>query len=132
MLSAITTSARATTTRMWPTTTRRCFARLPSEEIEEKFVKGTGRGGQKINKVRNCVQLTHLPTGISVHVQDTRSLESNRGIARKRLEQKVEFARSPQESKIGKKVAKLQKKKQKARARAKKKYGEKSGENSLS
>jgi threonine aldolase len=95
---------------------------LLEEEIEEKFVKGSGNGGQKINKVKNCVQLTHKPSGIKVSVQDTRSLEQNRKIARKRLYDKVEFSTSPDESKIGKKVAKKQKQKQKARARSKKKY----------
>jgi hypothetical protein len=95
---------------------------LPDKEFEEKFVKGSGNGGQKINKVKNCVQLTHIATGIQVSVQDTRSLEQNRKIARKRLFDKVEYGESPAESKIGKKVAKMQKRKQKARARSKKKY----------
>jgi protein subunit release factor B len=37
-------------------------------DLEEKFVKGSGPGGQKINKCRHCVQLKHLPTGIMVEV----------------------------------------------------------------
>lgn len=51
--------------------------------------KGSGPGGQKINKVRNCVQLTHVPSGVSVSCQDSRELHANRNIARKRLKEKV-------------------------------------------
>lgn len=51
--------------------------------------QGTGPGGQKINKVRNCVQLTHKPTGVMVSCQEARELSSNRSIARKRLQDKV-------------------------------------------
>jgi protein subunit release factor B len=37
-------------------------------ELEEKFVRGFGKGGQKVNKTSNCVELKHLPTGITVKV----------------------------------------------------------------
>lgn len=40
-------------------------------DIEEKFVRGSGPGGQKINKSRNRVQLTHT-SGVSVSVQEAR------------------------------------------------------------
>jgi len=59
------------------------------DAIRERFVKGRGPGGQKINKSRNCVQLTHQSTGVQVQVQDSRSLAANRGMARKRLKQKI-------------------------------------------
>lgn len=52
--------------------------------------QGGGPGGQKINKVRNCVQLTHVPSGVSVSCQDSRELHANRHIARKRLKEKVQ------------------------------------------
>ncbi|CAN0588757.1 unnamed protein product, partial [Ectocarpus sp. 12 AP-2014] len=52
--------------------------------------QGSGPGGQKINKVRNCVQLTHVPSGVSVSCQDSRELHANRHIARKRLKEKVQ------------------------------------------
>ena len=38
-------------------------------ELEEKFVRGFGKGGQKVNKTSNCVELKHLPTGITVKVK---------------------------------------------------------------
>jgi RF-1 domain len=40
--------------------------RLDDSEFREAFVKGSGPGGQKINKIRSCVQLTHIATGIQV------------------------------------------------------------------
>lgn len=45
---------------------------LKEEELDEKFIKGTGNGGQKINTTANRVVLTHLPTKISVGCQDAR------------------------------------------------------------
>jgi hypothetical protein len=47
-------------------------ALFKDDELEENFVRGSGPGGQSINKSRNRVQLTHLPTGISVSCQDFR------------------------------------------------------------
>ncbi|KAK4453794.1 RF-1 domain-containing protein [Podospora aff. communis PSN243] len=54
----------------------------PESEIEEAFLKGSGPGGQKINKTSSAVQLKHIPTGIVVKSQATRSREQNRKIAR--------------------------------------------------
>lgn len=41
---------------------------LVEDELEEQFVKGSGPGGQSVNKTSNCVVLKHLPTGIVVKV----------------------------------------------------------------
>jgi len=38
--------------------------RLNESDLEEKFVRGSGPGGQKINKTSSCVQLKHVPTGM--------------------------------------------------------------------
>lgn len=51
----------------------------------EKFVRGSGAGGQKINKTSNCVFLKHLPTGIAIKCQMDRSREMNRFLARREL-----------------------------------------------
>jgi len=59
-------------------------------EIEENFLKGTGPGGQKINKTSSAVQLKHLPTGIVVKCQLTRSRSQNRKMARQQLGEKLE------------------------------------------
>ncbi|MDF1825082.1 MAG: peptide chain release factor-like protein [Verrucomicrobiales bacterium] len=55
------------------------------EDLEERFVLGSGAGGQKINKTSSCVYLKHLPTGAEVSCQETRFRERNREMARSRL-----------------------------------------------
>mmetsp|Transcript_36495 Transcript_36495/g.91478 ORF Transcript_36495/g.91478 Transcript_36495/m.91478 type:complete len:177 (-) Transcript_36495:82-612(-) len=96
---------------------------LHDEELEESFVKGSGRGGQKINKTSNCVFLKHIPTGLFVKCQDGRSLENNRGIARKLLKEKLDVHINGGLSKQAEKIAKIQKKKRKMRQRSLKKHG---------
>jgi protein subunit release factor B len=36
---------------------------LQEKDLEEKFVRSGGAGGQKVNKTSTCVQLKHIPTG---------------------------------------------------------------------
>ena len=57
---------------------------LDSDFIE-KFVKGSGKGGQKHSKTSNCVQLYHKPSGKRVICQKDRSREINRFIARRNI-----------------------------------------------
>lgn len=84
-----------------------------SQEFEEKFVRGQGKGGQKINKTSNCVQLKHLPTGIEVKVQKHRELQKNRLSAFRLILSKIEDLKLGKASKRNQKIEKL--KKQKAR-----------------
>ena len=41
---------------------------LVDSELEESFIRGTGPGGQNVNKLANCVLLKHLPTGVIIKV----------------------------------------------------------------
>ncbi len=54
-------------------------------DLEEKFIQGSGSGGQKINKTSSCVYLRHGPTGIEVKCQKTRYRELNRFLARRSM-----------------------------------------------
>ena len=54
-------------------------------DLEENFARSSGPGGQNLNKISTAVTLRHLPTGISVTVQDSRSQAVNRKLARERL-----------------------------------------------
>jgi peptide chain release factor len=47
-------------------------------DVEERFIRGSGPGGQKINKTSSTVWLRHRPTGIEVRCQDERSQTANR------------------------------------------------------
>lgn len=37
--------------------------KLLETDLEEQFVRGSGPGGQKINKTASCVVIKHIPTG---------------------------------------------------------------------
>jgi protein subunit release factor B len=51
-------------------------------DLVERFIRGSGPGGQKINKTSSCVQLRHVPSGIEIKCQHSRSLAANRVKAR--------------------------------------------------
>ena len=61
------------------------------DDVVERFTKGSGPGGQKINKVMNCVQLLHLPTRTKVECQQFRALTANRQRARSLLQEKLDL-----------------------------------------
>ena len=54
-------------------------------DVEERFVRGSGPGGQKVNKTSSTVVLVHRPTGVEVRIQRERSQAANREIAWKEL-----------------------------------------------
>lgn len=91
------------------------------EDIIEKFVLGSGSGGQKINKTSSCVWLKHKTTGLIVKCQTERSRELNRYYARQRLCDKVDAERHQANSAREQAVAKIRRQKRKRSKRAKEK-----------
>ncbi len=104
-------------------------------DVEEKFVRGAGPGGQKINKTSSTVWLRHAPTGTEVRCQRERSQAANRELAWAELCEKLqarvraaraavvdaretERRRSRQKSR-GQKVRMIQAKKHRAKHKAK-------------
>lgn len=63
---------------------------LKEEELEENFVKGSGPGGQKVNKTACVCMLRHIPTGIIIKCQDERNLHKNREKARQMMISKLD------------------------------------------
>jgi protein subunit release factor B len=72
------------------------------QDLDEHFIRGSGSGGQKINKTSSCVQLNHRSSGIEIRCQKTRSQADNRYWARRELCERVE------EKILGEKSAKQQ------------------------
>ncbi len=81
-------------------------------EIEEKFVHGGGKGGQKINKSTNTVQLKHLPTGTLIKYQKHRERSMNRILALRELLEKLNPDKKNAEIEKKRKQKKRRKRKQ--------------------
>lgn len=60
------------------------------KDIEEKFIRSSGKGGQNVNKTATCVYLKHLPTGIEIKCMKDRSQSINRFLARRELVERIE------------------------------------------
>ncbi|HEX5773691.1 MAG TPA: peptide chain release factor-like protein [Geomobilimonas sp.] len=62
---------------------------LREEDLEERFVRSSGAGGQHVNKTATCVWLRHRPTGLEVKCMADRSQSLNRFLARRELAEKL-------------------------------------------
>jgi protein subunit release factor B len=87
--------------------------------LQEKFVRGSGSGGQKINKTSNCVFLKHLPTGVCIKCQMDRSREMNRFLARRELCTQLEMIRDGKASAKTQAIEKLRRQKRRRSRRSK-------------
>lgn len=63
---------------------------IQESELLEKFILGSGPGGQKVNKTASTVYLKHIPTGIEIKCSQDRSQDTNRFLARRALCEKLE------------------------------------------
>lgn len=90
-----------------------------AQDLIEKFILGSGPGGQKINKSATCVYLKHLPSGIEIKCQKQRSLTLNRYYARQLLCEKLEKQLFNIESAKEKELAKIRKQKKRRTRRTK-------------
>lgn len=109
-----------------PAKVERLFGRMVEmgireEDIEEKFIRSTGHGGQNVNKTSTCVQIKHIPTGIIVKSQKGRTQGLNRFLARRVLLEEFEEKLLGRESQKYKKNERARKQKLRRRRRSKKK-----------
>ena len=63
--------------------------RIKEEDLEVETMRASGPGGQKVNKTSSAVRMRHLPTGITVHMQDEKSQHRNRDKALRILTARV-------------------------------------------
>jgi len=94
---------------------------IKESDIEEKFIRSSGKGGQHVNKVSTCVYLKHLPTGIQVKCSRERSQALNRFFARRLLTEKIENKILGKRSREQQKQEKIRRQKRRRSRRAKQK-----------
>ena len=95
--------------------------KIREEDIEESFIRSSGKGGQHVNKTSTCVYLKHLPTGTEVKCQEERSQALNRYRARVILTKKIEQLVRGKESEEIQRIEKIRRQKRKRSKRAKEK-----------
>lgn len=66
---------------------------VDESDLEERFIRSSGCGGQHVNKSSTCVWLRHAASGIEVKCMQERSQSLNRFFARRELLDKIAAAR---------------------------------------
>ena len=94
---------------------------IRERDLRERFIRSSGKGGQKVNKTSSCVYLKHKPTGVEVKCQRERSQVLNRFLARRILTNKIETRILGELSEERKRIAKIRRQKRRRSKRAKEK-----------
>lgn len=94
---------------------------ITDADLVEKFILGSGKGGQKLHKTASTVYLKHLPSSLEIKCQYSRSREDNRYFARERLCEKLHAITSDEKTKEQQRIEKLKRQKKRRSRRAKQK-----------
>ena len=97
---------------------------LKESDLEESFIRGSGPGGQHVNKTSTCVYLKHSPSGLEVKMHKSRSQRLNRFYARRRMCELLEEITLGTKSPEAIKREKIRKQKQRRRRRGARKKKE--------
>ena len=92
-------------------------------KVEETFSRGGGKGGQKVNKTSNRVQLSYPPLELRVACQRERKRSLNRFLALRELVDQVEMKISPETSERLREFERLRKRKARSSAKSSEKHG---------
>jgi len=90
-------------------------------DLVEKFILGSGKGGQKLHKTASTVYLKHLPSGLEIKCQDSRRRDDNRYFARERLCKKLNAILSDEKTKEQQRIEKVKRQKKRRSRRSKQK-----------
>jgi peptide chain release factor len=93
------------------------------EDLEESFIRSSGKGGQHVNKTSTCVRIRHIPTGVEVKCMEDRSQSLNRFLARRELLEKVAL-RMGQATPASAKQEKARRQKARRKRRSAEKYSD--------
>ena len=88
-------------------------------DLEERFIRSSGPGGQRANKVSTCVVLRHRPSGLEVRCQRERLQALNRFLARRILLDRLEAQQLGRLSEAAQRIAKIRRQKRRRSRRAK-------------
>lgn len=94
---------------------------INENELIEKFIVGSGKGGQKLHKTASTVYLKHIPSGIEIKCQESRSREDNRYFAKLRLCEKLHSISNDELTKKQQKIEKIKRQKKRRSRRAQQK-----------
>ena len=95
---------------------------IAEKDIQEQFIRSSGKGGQHVNKTSTCVYLRHIPTGIEIKCMKDRSQSVNRFLARRELVEAVQRM-SGKPTAYDAKLQRIRKQKSKRKKRTAEKYG---------
>ena len=94
---------------------------IREEDLQERFIRSGGPGGQNVNKVATCVWLKHRLTGLEVKVSRERTQALNRFLARRLLAEKLETQRLGRLSQEARRIYKIRRQKRRRSRRAQEK-----------
>lgn len=91
---------------------------IDMSQVEEQFTRGSGHGGQKLNKTSSCVVLRYPALNLDVRNQESRQRSLNRFLALRELVDRIEMEISPRTSQRLKEIQRLRKQKARRQRRS--------------